>query len=180
MSNFSGKTAEPAWHDMTTKPLPWLAASILAGLAGGIVALLVLNTELVVNIVGGLVDGLLDILMGPPQGTPMEEGGFNPLVVHLCGSIAGALGGAVSGLVYYASRRMPLRRATGWSSAWAIIGLLGTIWIVFGVSWIIGIWSSISGYRLHPQVAFLILSAIFAVLTATARYMVDPYGEEYG
>lgn len=171
MSDISEKTVQPARNDTMPKALSWLPASILAGVTGGSVAFLILNTEIIVEVAAGLGAILL--------GAPLRDG-FNLLLIQLSGSMAGAVGGAVSGLIYYSTRRKPLIRAIKWSIAWTVISLLGTILIMFAVGWTRHLWLSISGYDLHPAVAFLILSAIFGVLTAWGFYLLDPYGEEFG
>ncbi|HEY0737531.1 MAG TPA: hypothetical protein VGD69_21610 [Herpetosiphonaceae bacterium] len=176
MRDFSGKTAQRAraWNEEAPpKVLPWLPASILAGLVGGVVAPLVFL--------------LLLHFMYPSTSLwaiEMPSGArYNPVLglvfFYLLAGISGAAGGAAAGLIFYATRRKPLRRAARWSMVWAAIGLFGYMPSMMTVDWIMRMLPSTLGST-RLLLGFMLVGAALSVLTAAGIYVIDPDGEEYG
>jgi uncharacterized membrane protein YeaQ/YmgE (transglycosylase-associated protein family) len=169
MDDLSQEVTQYPWND-EPKMLPWFPATILAGAVGGIVAPLVFSLLLRSSTVIWLAALLL----------VAQFSGWEILVFfHLLTSISGAIGGAAGGLIFYATRRKPLRRAARWSIVWAVIGLLGYEGSMIPVDWTTRLLSSIFGPT-QLLLGFPIVGAALGVLTAAGLYVIDPDGEEYG
>ncbi|HEY0606355.1 MAG TPA: hypothetical protein VGD58_25755 [Herpetosiphonaceae bacterium] len=169
MDDLSHDVTQYPWNNDQPKLLSWLPATILAGVVGGIVAPVVFLFLI-----------RLSIILWAVVVFNVQLGGWAGLAFfYLMTGMVGAIVGAVAGLVFYATRRKPLKRAARWSIIWGVIGLFGYTGFMITADLISQLLPS-SFYPAQPLLAFLLLSTTLSVLTAGVLYVVDPDGEEYG
>lgn len=169
MDDLSQDITQYPWNNEQPKLLSWFPATILAGVVGGIVAPVVF-----------LLLIRWSIILWAVVVFNVQPGGWAGLAfLYLMMGLVGAIAGAAAGLVFYATRRRPLRRAARWSIVWAAIGLLGYEGFMLTVDGTARLLSSIVGPT-QLLLGFPIVGATLGVLTAAGLYVIDPDGEEYG
>ncbi|MBV9788217.1 MAG: hypothetical protein JOZ51_08595 [Chloroflexi bacterium] len=165
MDDLSQDVTQYPWNNDQPKLLAWFPATILAGVIGGIVAPVVFLSILQLSIV------LWAVVVFAVQ----PDGWAALAFFYLMTGLVGAISGAAAGLVFYATRRRPLRRAAIWSIAWGVVGLFSDTLFTLTVGLIPQLLPSVFGL-----LAFPIVSTTLSLLTAGVLYVVDPDGEEYG